>query len=94
MRFDSVLTMVCPLFQYVSKLGMPATWNFTDVWGLDPDVLAFVQGPVKSVLLLYPISDKVRLEEKLKDVAQCCMAVVIKNHFRNYIKLICMYHYW
>lgn len=41
---------------------MPGDWNFTDVWGLDPEVLAFVQGPVKAVLLLYPISEKVTVK--------------------------------
>ena len=40
---------------------MPEDWHFTDVWGLDPEVLGFVQGPVKAVLLLYPISKKVQI---------------------------------
>ncbi len=38
---------------------MPDGWHFTDVWGLDPEVLSFVQGPVKAVMLLYPITEKV-----------------------------------
>ena len=73
------------LFQYVSHLGMPASWNFTDVWGLDPEVLAFVQGPVKSVLLLYPISYKVRMLVKLEFVKLIVVkCLVLHVNFGNH----------
>ena len=48
-------------WQYVQNLGVPATWQFTDVYGFEPDLLAFVPKPVVAVLLLYPLSEKVSL---------------------------------
>ena len=46
--------------QYVASLGMCTnTWQFTDVFGLDPEMLMMVPRPVAAVMLLYPITEKV-----------------------------------
>ena len=44
--------------QFITKMGVASDWQFTDVWGLDPDLLMMVPQPVAALLLLYPISPK------------------------------------
>ena len=46
-------------FQYIHNLGVPSSWEFVDVYGLDPDLLMMVPRPVAAVMLLYPITEKV-----------------------------------
>ncbi|KAJ3061284.1 Ubiquitin carboxyl-terminal hydrolase isozyme L3 [Podochytrium sp. JEL0797] len=43
---------------FLAKLGLPSENNvsFSDVWGLDPDALAFLPQPIKALLLLFPCS--------------------------------------
>ncbi|MES1907719.1 MAG: hypothetical protein MHM6MM_000781 [Cercozoa sp. M6MM] len=51
---------------YCHKLGMKKDFAFHDVFGTDPELLAFVPTPVRAVLLLFPIteaSEKFRAEE-------------------------------
>lgn len=44
---------------YVQSLGLAAPRvMFSDVFGLEEDLLSFVPQPVKAVLLVYPITDK------------------------------------
>ena len=43
-------------------MGMSKSWAFTDVFGLDDELLAMIPQPVKSLLLLFPINDKVGFE--------------------------------
>ena len=45
--------------QLLHKIGVPKKWNVIDVYGLDSDLLAVLPRPVLSMILLYPLSDKV-----------------------------------
>jgi hypothetical protein len=48
------------------------TWSITDVYGLDDELLAMVPTPVTSLLLLFPLTNKVvdLLKEKDKSIEQ------------------------
>ncbi|MGH0141292.1 UNVERIFIED_CONTAM: hypothetical protein FKN15_073325 [Acipenser sinensis] len=59
--------------QFLKQLGLLPTWQFGDVYGLDPDLLSMVPRPVCSVLLLFPVTEKYesyRLEEEAKIKSQ------------------------
>ena len=47
--------------QYVTNLGMDTKYQFHDVFGLDPDLLAMLPQPCIALLLLFPINEKVRI---------------------------------
>ncbi|XP_061698020.1 ubiquitin carboxyl-terminal hydrolase isozyme L3 isoform X2 [Syngnathoides biaculeatus] len=54
---------------------MKQSWQFGDVYGLDPDMLGMVPRPVCAVLLLFPITEKYEAfkleeEERLKSQPQ------------------------
>uniref|UniRef100_A0A671UVM7 Ubiquitin carboxyl-terminal hydrolase n=1 Tax=Sparus aurata TaxID=8175 RepID=A0A671UVM7_SPAAU len=60
---------------FVNCLGMRQTWQFGDVYGLDPELLNMVPRPVCAVLLLFPVTEKYETfkqeeEEKLKGQPQ------------------------
>ncbi|PRP80840.1 ubiquitin carboxyl-terminal hydrolase isozyme L3-like [Planoprotostelium fungivorum] len=58
------------LNEYISALGVPSSkWQFTDVYGTDPELLAMVPQPTIALLLLYPITKKVE-EAESKETPQ------------------------
>ncbi|XP_036396707.1 ubiquitin carboxyl-terminal hydrolase isozyme L3 [Megalops cyprinoides] len=59
--------------QFLRQLGLQPTWQFGDVYGMDPEILSMVPRPVCAVLLLFPVTEKYesfRLEEEAKIKSQ------------------------
>lgn len=45
--------------KYLHNVGVSPKWSISDIFGLDDDILMYVQKPVKAVIFLYPLSDNV-----------------------------------
>ncbi|XP_043942748.1 ubiquitin carboxyl-terminal hydrolase isozyme L4-like [Protopterus annectens] len=45
--------------QFLKQLGVCPSWQFGDVYGMDPELLDMVPKPVCAVLLLFPVTEKV-----------------------------------
>ena len=44
---------------FLYNLGLSAKWAVTDVFGMEPELLAMVPQPVAAVMLLYPLTETV-----------------------------------
>uniref|UniRef100_A0A1D1Y734 Ubiquitin carboxyl-terminal hydrolase n=1 Tax=Anthurium amnicola TaxID=1678845 RepID=A0A1D1Y734_9ARAE len=49
---------------YVHKLGVSQAWAYTDVWGLDDELLSMIPKPVKAVVLLFPVTENYEKDSK------------------------------
>ncbi|XP_078077716.1 ubiquitin carboxyl-terminal hydrolase isozyme L3 isoform X1 [Mustelus asterias] len=43
---------------FMQQLGLLPSWQFGDVFGMDPELLSLVPRPVCSILLLFPVTEK------------------------------------
>ncbi|CAO1424471.1 unnamed protein product, partial [Diamesa hyperborea] len=55
------------LNKYMSKLGVSEDYKLVDVYGLDSEMLGFLPKPVKSLILLFPCSEKYEAHRKEQD---------------------------
>eukprot|EP00197_Chlamydomonas_leiostraca_P006148 CAMPEP_0202860686 /NCGR_PEP_ID=MMETSP1391-20130828/2315_1 /ASSEMBLY_ACC=CAM_ASM_000867 /TAXON_ID=1034604 /ORGANISM="Chlamydomonas leiostraca, Strain SAG 11-49" /LENGTH=242 /DNA_ID=CAMNT_0049539909 /DNA_START=41 /DNA_END=769 /DNA_ORIENTATION=+ len=63
------------LTQFASKLGIDTSkYSFTDIYGLDPDLLAMVPKPVLAVIMCFPITEKSEATQKKEDEEQAAIA--------------------
>lgn len=51
--------------QYMRSMGVPAPWSFSDVYGLDDELLMMIPQPCKAIVLLFPVTERVRQSERL-----------------------------
>ncbi|KAJ1900273.1 ubiquitinyl hydrolase 1 [Kickxella alabastrina] len=56
------------LSKVMHRLGVDTSVAFSDVWGLDEELLAMVAQPVLSLIFLFPLTDKYD-EERKKEIA-------------------------
>ncbi|XP_033003849.1 ubiquitin carboxyl-terminal hydrolase isozyme L3 isoform X2 [Lacerta agilis] len=59
--------------QFLKQLGIHPSWQFVDVYGMEPELLSMVPRPVCAILLLFPVTEKYetfRTEEEEKIKAQ------------------------
>jgi len=85
--------------ELVHKLGVAQEWSYTDVYGLEPDLLAMVPQPVLAVLLLFPCSKnyehfKAEEEARLTKLEQNISPKVyfIKQTIQNACGMIALLH--
>ncbi|THD26782.1 Ubiquitin carboxyl-terminal hydrolase [Fasciola hepatica] len=77
--------------QFISKLGIEDGWEFVDVYGLDPELLAMVPKPVLAVMVLYPISKKTE-GQPLGEPAKDSSLMFIKQTIGNACGTVALLH--
>ncbi|KAG2234370.1 hypothetical protein BDF21DRAFT_415853 [Thamnidium elegans] len=53
--------------EIVHKCGVDPSWNYVDVYGFDPELLAMIPRPVQAIIFLFPITEayeKFKAEEE------------------------------
>ncbi len=55
--------------KYKETLGVSSSWSFCDVYGFDPDLLAFIPRPVAALILLFPITPVYEEFRKAEDLS-------------------------
>ncbi|XP_065828922.1 ubiquitin carboxyl-terminal hydrolase isozyme L3-like isoform X2 [Oscarella lobularis] len=53
--------------KFVFGMGMKPSWQFHDVFGLDPDLLAMIPQPACALMLLFPVNEKHRQHKSDED---------------------------
>lgn len=45
--------------KYLHNVGVSSKWSISDIFGLDDEILNYVQKPVKAIIFLYPLTENV-----------------------------------
>merc|ERR1712137_94087 len=81
------------------KLGLPEQWVFSDIFGLDPELLAMFPEPCPAVILLFPSSKKTLVQEsasgdqlffirQLPELGNACGTIAMLHSFANNFELL------
>ena len=54
---------------FARKVGLPEPWQFVDIFGLDPEMLGMIPGPVAAVIVLFPCTERIYAARAAEDRA-------------------------
>lgn len=77
---------------FAYKVGLPKTWGFTDIFGLDPELLMMVPQPCKAVTLLFQCTENIsKFKAAQKEELEKSGQTVSKDLFymRQYVGNAC-----
>ncbi|GAA5805066.1 hypothetical protein EDC94DRAFT_585955 [Helicostylum pulchrum] len=85
--------------EIVHKCGVDPNWNYVDVYGFDPELLAMIPRPVQAIIFLFPITEayeKFKAEEEAH-LAKCGQyispeVVFFKQTISNACGMIALLH--